>query len=343
MGKSIPYVLAALLILSLLHMAMADRGMIIPGGVSVYEPGQKAVIAWDGENEVLILSTDVWASDNTWALELLPLPSQPASPEAGSFDSFTAVQNLLWKYTADVYAARGYNAPASAPLEVIFHENIGAHDVAVVRATSAGELIDFAENALAGKENAEGVSWSGLEGLAASYLQRGMSYWVIDLIDLSDHSKSREPIVYTFKSDYLYFPLEISSLASGQTEITLFTFTNDNLDASSVKAAGFRIPTFMAGGENVALEFGVGENELQQISPRVADLFKGGARLTVLSYQGQLSSLHGDLILGARQVAAAVAGQEVDRTLAGVLAVVMICLLLAVCGLTYAVGSKSAD
>jgi len=341
MVKSAPYVLAALFLLSFLPVTVADRGMIVPGGVSVYEPGQKAVIAWDGENEVLILSTDVWASDNTWALELLPLPSQPAAPEAGSFVSFTTIQNLLWEYTVDVYSARGYNAPASAPLEVIFHENIGAHDIAVVRATSAGELINFVENALAGKENAGGVSWSGLEGLVAAYLQKGMSYWVIDLIDLSDYSKSREPIVYTFKSDYLYFPLEISSLASGQTDITLFTLTNDNLDVSSAEAAGFHVATFVAGGENVALEFGVGENELQQISPRVAELFQGGARLTVLSYQGLLSSLRGDLMLEARQVAVA-AEQEVDRTLAGILAVVMICLLLAVCGLTYAIGSKSA-
>lgn len=337
------YLIAVLFVLLPLPTAIADRGMVIPGGVSVYEPGQKAVIAWDGENEVLILSTDVWASDNIWALELIPLPSQPASPEAGSFSSFSAIEDILWEDAINVYATRGYGAPASAPLEVIFHENIGAHDVTVVRATSAGDLIDFAENAVAGKENAEGVSWSGLEALAADYLQRGMSYWVLDLIDLSSHSKSRQPIVYTFRSDYLYFPLEISSLASGQTEITIFTFTNDNLDKGSVEAAGFRIPTFAVGEENLSLVFWTGENELQQVSPRVAELFDNGAWLTVLSYQGSLSGLRGDLMLGARQVASAAAGQEVDRTLAGVLTVAMICLLLMVCGIAYAVGSKSAD
>ncbi|MEM3666844.1 MAG: hypothetical protein QW222_07180 [Candidatus Bathyarchaeia archaeon] len=30
--------------------------------VSVYEPGQKAIIAWNGTEEILILSTDVTAN-----------------------------------------------------------------------------------------------------------------------------------------------------------------------------------------------------------------------------------------------------------------------------------------
>ena len=43
----------------------ADRGMIPTSDVSVYGPGQKAIIAWNGEEEVLILSTDVYTSENS--------------------------------------------------------------------------------------------------------------------------------------------------------------------------------------------------------------------------------------------------------------------------------------
>lgn len=330
MGRRHVLVFTCLLIFTTLPTAMADRGMVVPGGVSVYEPGQKAIIAWDGENEVLILSTDVWASENTWVLELIPLPSQPASPEAGSFDSFVIIESMLFNFTADTYGRHGLGAPDGAPLEILFQENIGAHHITVLKVSTASQLIDFAENLLA--ENAGEVSWSRLENLAAVYLQREMNYWVLDIIDLSDRWKSVQPIIYTFKSDYLYFPLEISSLASGTTDITLFTLTNDNLDASSVEAAGFSIASFMAGGENVLLEFEVNKNELQQISPNVTELFEDNAWLTALTYSGLLDNLRGDIMFSA--VAAPTVGGA-DQLLAAAWVAAIILALLVIFTLIY--------
>ena len=66
----------------------ADRGMIpVIEGVSIYEPGQKAILAWNGREEIMILSTDVSSSEETLVVEILPLPSKPVV-EAASFDSF---------------------------------------------------------------------------------------------------------------------------------------------------------------------------------------------------------------------------------------------------------------
>jgi hypothetical protein len=53
---------------------------IIPN-VNIYGPGQKAIVAWNGEVERLILSTDVYASASSTVLEFLPLPSQPTRIE----------------------------------------------------------------------------------------------------------------------------------------------------------------------------------------------------------------------------------------------------------------------
>lgn len=309
----------------------ADRGMIVPPGASVYEPGQKAIVAWNGEREVLILSTDVYGSDNTWALEILPLPSEP-EVETGDFDSFIVVQDLLSSYMGDIYAHRGYGEAGpdnASPLEVIFHEQIGAHDIRVVMAENAQELISWAENLLGTK--AQGISWGKLENLATGYIEREIKYWVFDLVDLSDYLKSREPIVYTFESDLLYYPLEISSLASGTTEITLFTLTSDKLDAQSVREAGFSIQSFEVGGENFSLEFLVDKNDLQQISQGVAELFDDSAWLAVLNYEGSLADLSGDLMASAAEV-------EVDRTLAAGLATAMIVALLIVFALVYRFG-----
>jgi len=313
--------------------ASADRGMIVPPGTSVYEPGQKAIVAWNGEREVLILSTDVYGSDNTWALEILPLPSEP-TVEAGKFDSFIAVQDLLLRYVGDMYSQRGYgkagleNAPQ---LEVIFHEQIGAHDITIpMPPNNAQELINWAENFLGAR--AQGISWGKLENLATVYIQRGIKYWVFDLIDLSDYTKSHEPIVYTFESDFLYYPLEISSLASGTTEITLYTLTSDKPDARSVQEAGFRTLSLEVGGDNFPLEFEVGKNDLQHISSGIAELFEGDAWLTVLRYSGSLDDLSGDLTLEA---AAGPEYPEPNRTLAALLTAAMIAALIVIFAIVY--------
>lgn len=290
----------------------------------------------------MILSTDVYVSENTWVLEILPLPSEPTIEE-GDFDSFTAVQDLLWEYVGNMYGRVGLGEPGleDVPqLEVIFHEQIGAHDITIVMAENAQELISWAENFLGAR--AEGISWEELENLAEVYIQRELKYWVFDLIDLSDYLKSREPIVYTFESDFLYFPLEISSLVSGTTEITLYTLTENELDPQSVQEAGFSIQSFELGWENVSLEFEVDENDLQQISSDVAELFEDNAWLTVLTYSGSLDDLEGDLMLEAA------AGPEPpepspeypkpNRTLAASLAAAMIAALVTIFALVYKIG-----
>lgn len=54
--------LVILLLLTL--VSSADRGLIpFPGHVRIDESGQNAIVAWNGDEEVLILSTDVKSSE----------------------------------------------------------------------------------------------------------------------------------------------------------------------------------------------------------------------------------------------------------------------------------------
>ena len=57
----------------------ADKGSVSISNVHIpiYEPGQKAIICWDGTEELLILTTDIKSEQSTKALEILPLPSEP--------------------------------------------------------------------------------------------------------------------------------------------------------------------------------------------------------------------------------------------------------------------------
>ncbi len=67
-----------------------DRGGLSP--VTIFESGQRAIIAWNGTDEMLILSTDVSTSEESFILSFLPLPSNLLIDE-GNFTSFTEMQS----------------------------------------------------------------------------------------------------------------------------------------------------------------------------------------------------------------------------------------------------------
>jgi len=108
--------------------------------VELGEPGQRAIIAWNGEEEVLILSTDVWAGREAVVVEVLPLPSKP-EVEAASSWAFREVQRLLREK-----AVKAAGLEALKPVrgvEVVLHEEIGVHEVVVVEAHNARELLEW--------------------------------------------------------------------------------------------------------------------------------------------------------------------------------------------------------
>jgi len=298
-------IIASLLVIAASPAVAADGGYYNPvhPDVSIYEPGQKAIIAWNGEQEVLILSVDIWAEENNWVLELVPFPSLP-TVEAGEFESFYQVDTVL---NSRMYSwldrlAPGKLAGEGENFDILFQENIGAHYITVAFATSAQSLVTFIENLWLTHMGPGEFSWTRLQNLAASYIERDIQYWAIDMLNLNDYLKSREPLVYTFKTDYLYFPLEISSLGTGETRINLYTITLENTDNYPIERAGLSKGSFWVGWEaenreNFPIEFRITQDELGQISSKVAELFDNGAWLTAWYYYGELDGLRGNFVI----------------------------------------------
>ena len=73
-------------------------GIAFTPEAKLFEPGQKAIIGWNGEEEVLILSIDVSSSVDTKAIEIVPLPSAPKITK-GSHLSFLYSDYLVKKAT----------------------------------------------------------------------------------------------------------------------------------------------------------------------------------------------------------------------------------------------------
>ncbi len=288
--------LSAFLVTGTLIPVLADRGMLPLTDVSVFGPGQKAILAWNGQEEVLILSTDVYAEGKTMILEVLPLPSEPDLIEKTDLAPFMAIESLLsergaWRRTM----GRG-EGPG---IEIVFHEKIGAHDVTVLRVDDSGQFEEWANRYLEESNMVGRVDSAKLAFFVESYIENEISYFVLDLIEVSSEARSIEPIIFRFRSSSLYFPLRISAMASGEVDIALFILSDGTIIEEDLPYP-LSIAEF-TGPLRGPVRFRVKGEDLEEIDPRIWELFDGDVWLTAVKYSGPLKDLADDLSISEVQ------------------------------------------
>lgn len=274
----------------------ADRGMIpisLPD-VSIYEPGQKAIIGWNGKEEVMILSTEVYADTSTKVLEILPLPSKP-KVEKGDFKAFQKLERLIFKHRPkEIIAKRGITIPFKEEelfVEVVFREKIGPHSITVVKAEKGNDLTRWTRGFF---KNSDFQFPQKLGPIFEKYIQAGKRFFVFDIIEIGEKRKPVEPLIYTFKSTSLYYPLEISSIVKGSSTIQLYILSKGmpNLWVESLPLE-FGYYRF---SKRRPIVFEIKKGEIKDIAPQLLRVlnFKP-VWLSVLKYRGHLSSLKGDV------------------------------------------------
>ena len=304
LSRSLSFALLFALFLPYISVGLADRGLVhVEPSVSIYEPGQKAIIAWNGQEETLILSTDVSASGETLVLEIMPLPSNPKKIEKASFESFVAIQTILDTH-ARVVLGGNYGPESTKSIEVTFHERIGAHDVTVVKAGDALELTSWAEEFLESNNVTRGISLENFEAVIEDYMALGFRFFALDIIQISADQKSVEPILYQFETSFLYYPLRISSPISGNTKITLFLLTNGKIQNDFIFSQ--YTPIIKAYYRSTSLrepiELNLTKGQLSIIYLRIGEMFPKGAWLTVMEYEGPLSGLTKDFVISESSI-----------------------------------------
>jgi len=284
----------------------ADRGMIpiTRPDVSIYEPGQKAIIGWNGETEIMILAVDAYADTECKVLEILPLPTEPAI-DSGSFKSFEDVQKLIMEHAPRMMPAYKGRAETLQPpgVELLFHKKIGPHNITCVKALDYNEFVDWALDFIK-KQGIDTIPFPDeLSHIMWEYMRNNIHYFVFDVVELSKETKSIVPLVYKFQSPYLYFPLNISRLAKGVTNIQLFLLTRYIPWAPSLEP--FRIGKYtmygtrrgMTRSELPDIIFEVDRTELKTIHPLFPKLLRGTVYLTALEFEGPVEELTVDLRL----------------------------------------------
>lgn len=212
----------------------ADRGSIpFEPDVEIFEPTQRAMIAWNGKEEILLLSTDMNASDSTEVLEVLPLPTEPVVKK-GDIEVFrkaTALINEKIREQHLLMDKRNGGKERTSPVsgEITFHEKIGAHDISVAHVLAKDGFTSWVEKYLDSLGVKNPVIPEGLKKVVEEYLEERFTWFVFDVVSLDKELKTNDAIQYRFKTDFLFYPVKIMNTEEGYTSMEFLILTPELL------------------------------------------------------------------------------------------------------------------
>jgi hypothetical protein len=274
-------------------ISLADRGLIpFDPNITIFEPNQRAMIAWNGDEEVLLLSTDLSASDSTMVLEILPLPSEP-KVKKGDLETFRRAVNLINQKIRVFKKKNGGRVSEGSippPAEITFHEKIGAHDISVVHLLEGQGFVEWVKNYLKSLGFEREIISDAQKELVLSYIDDGFTYFVFDVITLNKEPKTLEPIQYCFKTERLFYPLKITSLVSGSTTIELLILTPKLLSRFS----GLSLKRIDLAHDPITITI----DDLREINEDMYELLKENTemKLRIWKIEGELRSFDKDIV-----------------------------------------------
>jgi hypothetical protein len=216
-------------LLILCAFSFGDRGMIpVNPNIQIFEPNQRVMIAWDGVEEILLLSTDISASDSTVVLEVLPLPSEP-EVKKGDLETFRKATDLINRKLRVAALSKRNGDDEKKVLtpggEVTFHKKIGAHDISVTHLLNADSFVDWVKDYLKSLDIEGDVIADEMKDLIEEYIKDEFVWFVFDVVSLGLETVTNEPIQYRFTTKHLFYPLKITSTGVGNTSIDLLVLT----------------------------------------------------------------------------------------------------------------------
>lgn len=293
-------VLCALALLAPMR-ASADMGRIHVSSesVQVSEDAQKAIIVHNGEEEILILGTDLKATSKTGIIRFIPFPSEPSVSLApgGAFKKVSAMIKKYGLVFQTFSISKGGQAASKEGIELRFNQKLGAHDLTLIKVNDVADFRQwvndyFRKNGLPSKE-----TYPEEEAVVADYVQRGIVWFVVDYVEIGPESRFIEPVSYRFKTRQLYYPLKTSNTFGGKGGIELIIITpttlcrgahTEGLEAGSqalyAKGPCLNLPTQASSSARIVRE----EEDLKALFPQGDAFFKESkAFIQFIRYYGK--------------------------------------------------------
>jgi|GEM_PF-5715126 len=267
------FLLLLFLLISFSGAVYADMGAVVQSGVSLSEPGQNAIIAFNGSKEILILQTNWKADRSTAILRFIPFPSPPEVGE--SENAFSNLQALLNR--VDIYYVHGHYRGSGAlttdaSVRIVSRTAIKNHDLTVLEVHNPEDFKGFVTKYFASRSLSAPSFSNEQQTVVRQYYGKGFRYFVLDRVDLRAEEVKAPALKFTFSTKKLYYPLLTSNTIGGRGAIQLFIMTKSGWieDPSSQtlpytevdrKAPRWRrsIPARLSAGDAGRVDTGLGE------------------------------------------------------------------------------------
>ncbi|PXX09787.1 DUF2330 domain-containing protein [Mycolicibacterium moriokaense] len=269
-------------------------GAYIPDKAGASVVDERAMVAWDGKTQDILMSFNVSGSSDK-AAWVMPVPSA-AKVTLGDTEVFDELARLTaprveyrdswwptftWLLPGAASSLDTAGAPGGA-VNVLGRQRIGPFDVTRLAANDPSALATW----LADKGFPRP---DGLEANLAPYIA---DHWEIVAIQLAPAQAGEsltgdlQPLRLTFASDKLVYPMRLSRSATTPQTVNLYVLADHRMDPQAVPVAG----------QKPSLEF-AGRVEHADVSPALADYVGDGVFLTQWNdYINQPELIDGDYV-----------------------------------------------
>jgi hypothetical protein len=270
-------------------------GAYIPDQAGAYVVDERAVVAWDGETQDVLMSFGVTGSSEK-AAWVMPVPSA-ADVSLGDTEVFEELARLTaprveyrdswwptfsWLSTGGAESLDTAGVPRGPGVNVLGRQRIGPFDVTRLAADDPTALAKWLADK--GFPHPDGLD----ENLAPYIADR----WEIVAIQLApaEHGATLtgglQPLRLSFESDTVVYPMRLSRSATTPQTVDLYVLADHRMDPTAVPVAG----------QQPSLQF-AGLFEGADVSPALAAYIGDGAFLTRWNdYIGEPALIDGDYV-----------------------------------------------
>jgi hypothetical protein len=274
-----------------------------------YEDIQQAVIAWNGKEELLVLTTRQTpkVKHDAAVISFLPLPGKPFNITGGNPNLYDKLSKKLYQLADtqwDNWYQKWKGGRGSKAFEVLMKKQIGSHNIVAIKVIDK-DIDAFYESlhqyivSNFGEDAAAFIPEDGKKVFEHYIKERDFQYFAVDFqeIKADGKPKEKEAIAYCFESPSLFYSLYISRLGGGneKTQVQLATVMPD----TKIKLAGYKEESLYA---DSTPPLTVRSSDLRDVDKDLADFMsktnKNDSFLgMVWIITGELNSFNQDFII----------------------------------------------